>query len=62
MYTFDVLADYLSSTAMLFRNGYALSASVYGDVYVSVTKTAITAWTVRKEGVIQEATVKVYYK
>ena len=62
MYTFDVLADYLTSTAMLFRNGYSLSSSVFGDAYVSVTKTAISGWTVRKEGVVQEASVKVYYR
>lgn len=62
MYTFHILADYLTSTATLFRNGYSLSGSGYGDVYVSVTKTSITAWTSRKEGVIQEVTVKVYYK
>ena len=62
MYTFDILADYLTSTAMMFRNGYALSNTVFGDVYVSVTKTAISGWTVRKENVIQEASVKVYYR
>ena len=62
MYTFDILADYLTSTAMMFRNGYALSNTVFGDAYVSVTKTAISGWTVRKENVVQEASIKVYYK
>lgn len=62
MYTFDILADYLTSTEMTFRNGYALSSSVYGDVYVSVKKSEISAWTVRKENAIQTATVKVYYR
>lgn len=62
MYTFNILADYLSSTDMMFRNGYCLSTSVYCDVYISVNKTAISGWTVRKENVLQNATVKVYYK
>lgn len=62
MLTFNILVDYLTDTATLFRGGYALSDSVYGDAYVSVTKTSINAWTVRKEGVLQEVTVKVYYK
>ena len=62
MYTFNILADYLSSTDMTFRNGYCLSTSVYGDVYISVNKTAISGWTVIKENVVQNATVKAYYK
>lgn len=62
MYTFNILADYLTDTPTLFRNGYTLSGSVYGDVYISVTSDKIEGWTVRKEGVIQNATVKVYYK
>ena len=62
MYTFNVLANYLTGTAKLFRNGYAISDSVYGDAYISVTKTAITGWTARKEGVLQEVNVKVYYR
>lgn len=62
MYTFSILSHYLTDTAQLFRNGYAISTSVYGDVYVSLTKSQITAWTVRKENVVQTATVKVYYR
>jgi hypothetical protein len=62
MYTFNILADYLSSADMMFRNGYCLSTSVYGDVYISVNKTSISGWTVRKENVVQNASVKVYYK
>jgi hypothetical protein len=62
MYTFSILSDYLTDTAQMFRNGYALSTSVYGDVYISVSKSQITAWAVRKENVVQTATVKVYYK
>lgn len=61
MYTFHLLADDLTDEAELFRNGYCISPTVYGDVYISVSKTQIDAWTVRKEGVVQtEATVKVY--
>ena len=62
MYTFNLLADDLSDEAEMFRNGYYISETVYGDVYISVSKTQIEAWTVRKEGVIQDATVKIYYR
>ena len=62
MYTFDVLKDYLTSADMSFRNGYCLSNTVFCDVLVTVNKNAISGWTVRKENVVQTATVKVYYK
>ena len=62
MYTFNVLSDYLSNTDILIRNGYCISSSVYGDAYISVNQTSISGWTVRKENVVQNATVKVYYK
>ena len=61
-YTFNVLADYLSSAEMYLRNGYRLSDSTYSDVYILVNKTAISGWTVRKESVVKEVSVKVYYK
>lgn len=62
MYTFNILPSDLTDEAILFRHGFYMASNTYSDAYISVKKTQITGWTVRKEGVVKEATIKVSYK
>lgn len=61
-YTFNITKDMLSSNYKVFRNGYYISSTDFGDCYIQISKNSIGSHGCRHNGQPITTLLSIYYK
>ena len=61
-FTFHISKDMLDSNFKVFRSGYYMNSTFYGDVYLQISNSTIGASGIRHNGQNQPTTLTIYYR
>lgn len=61
-FTFHISKDMLGSTFKVFRSGYYISGTDFGDAYIQISNSAISSSGIRHNGQSVSTTLTIYYR